>query len=209
MSLSLNEVESLAKKAARGTGYPWGLAEEAAKASRWLAARGVDGCSALATLLNMADGQDLAAWRPVPGDVWAPPGGHLCPVTAGASLADGLVDLREKAVTMAGVVSPVLLLPFAAQVAASHGALVEVRWHGGSAVTDGDTLSLEGSVPEVAEQVTLAVGGEITLPRAPCSRLTPPDETKACLERFAHRTYAPATEDSRLKGAGAGLTDHD
>ena len=43
MSLSLNEVESLAKKAARGTGYPWGLAEEAAKASRWLAARGVDG----------------------------------------------------------------------------------------------------------------------------------------------------------------------
>ena len=33
MSLSLNEVESTAKKAARGAGYPWGLAEEAAKAT--------------------------------------------------------------------------------------------------------------------------------------------------------------------------------
>ena len=29
------------------------------------------------------------------------------------------------------------------------------------------------------------------------------------LGRFAHRTYVPATEASRLKGAGAGLTDND
>ena len=29
------------------------------------------------------------------------------------------------------------------------------------------------------------------------------------LDRFARRTYAPATEASRLKGAGAGLTDND
>ena len=31
----------------------------------------------------------------------------------------------------------------------------------------------------------------------------------AMLGRFAHRTYAPATQESRLAGAGAGLTDND
>ncbi|MFV1875593.1 hypothetical protein [Nioella sp.] len=33
--------------------------------------------------------------------------------------------------------------------------------------------------------------------------------TVAALNAFAHRTYAPATEESRLAGAGAGLTDND
>ncbi|NND22495.1 MAG: DUF3726 domain-containing protein, partial [Silicimonas sp.] len=42
MSYSLNEVEATAKKAARGAGYPWGLAEEAAKATRWLCAHDID-----------------------------------------------------------------------------------------------------------------------------------------------------------------------
>jgi len=34
-------------------------------------------------------------------------------------------------------------------------------------------------------------------------------ECIAVLTRFAHNTYAPATEASRLAGAGAGLSDND
>ena len=37
-------------------------------------------------------------------------------------------------------------------------------------------------------------------------------EYAGCVEtlgRLAHRTYAPATPESRLAGAGAGLTDND
>ena len=36
MHASLNEIESLCKKAARGAGMSWGLAEEAGKAAKWL-----------------------------------------------------------------------------------------------------------------------------------------------------------------------------
>ena len=35
MSHSLGEVEALARKAARGGGYSWGMAEEAGFAVRW------------------------------------------------------------------------------------------------------------------------------------------------------------------------------
>ncbi len=39
-----------------------------------------------------------------------------------------------------------------------------------------------------------------------------PDQFACCVDRltgYAHRTYAPATSQSRLAGAGAGLTDND
>ncbi|HBM69159.1 MAG TPA: DUF3726 domain-containing protein, partial [Rhodobacteraceae bacterium] len=36
MSYSLNELQALARKAARGSGVPWGIAEEAAMAARYL-----------------------------------------------------------------------------------------------------------------------------------------------------------------------------
>ncbi len=46
--LSLNEVETLAAKAARGSGLSWGLADDVAKAARRLACAGLnwtDRCS--------------------------------------------------------------------------------------------------------------------------------------------------------------------
>ena len=39
MYMSLNEIDVSVKRAARGVGMSWGLAEEAGKAARWLAAR--------------------------------------------------------------------------------------------------------------------------------------------------------------------------
>jgi len=37
----------------------------------------------------------------------------------------------------------------------------------------------------------------------------PDAEAWAALGQFAHRTYAPATDASRLKGAGGSLNDSD
>ena len=36
MTYSLYEIEVTGKRAARGSGFSWGLAEEAGKATRWL-----------------------------------------------------------------------------------------------------------------------------------------------------------------------------
>ena len=48
MNWSLNELDAMARKAARGAGYSWGLAEEAGRATRWLAAAGLPGPMCLA-----------------------------------------------------------------------------------------------------------------------------------------------------------------
>ena len=51
--------------------------------------------------------------------------------------------------------------------------------------------------------------GELPEGLAPHSRANVPDAVIAGLNAFAAKTYAPATEASRKRGAGAGETDQD
>lgn len=89
MNLSLNEIEALCKKAARGAGMSWGLAEEAAKAARWLSAQGMEGPALLAAQLRLNDGTDYAQLAPrIEADRWSSAGRSMCPLIAGATLSD-------------------------------------------------------------------------------------------------------------------------
>ncbi|MDA4845601.1 DUF3726 domain-containing protein [Hoeflea poritis] len=210
MTLSMNEVEATAKRAARGAGYSWGLAEEAGKATRWLCERDVDGCAALAVLLQAFDCAREADWSPLAeGSHWQAPGGNLCPLLAGAALSDHARDLQVGALVFGATLAPVLLLPFAASCAAQSQGIVSVGLPNARAVTDGDALAIDGVFPERAENMEIHMGGEIAAPAARRSRAAPGSDMLQILDRFARRTFAPATEQSRLSGAGAGLSDND
>lgn len=154
MSWSLNEVEAMAKKAAKGAGYTWGEAEDAARAVRWLEARGLTGAAALAAHLGAK-------------------GSGACPIWKGIAVSDGLEEADN--IDPATLDQPLLFVPFAA-------------WAGAEKV--------------VADKLGITVGQETT-------RSFTDAETMASLAAFAHKTYAPATEESRSLGAGAGLTDND
>ncbi|MCP3971702.1 MAG: DUF3726 domain-containing protein [Rhodobacteraceae bacterium] len=204
MSFSLIETETLARKAARGAGMSWGLAEEAGFAVRWSEARGLPGAELLAALLQQTDGDDRALVAPQPGDVWraeAP----FCPITAGAALADRAGMLPGQALRLGPVRYPLLLLPYLAETgqAGLSWADTDIRTGGGVTV-EGDARKA------LATEVTCGFAASGSLPCPPTqwrAGVTP--ETLAVLNRFAHRTYAPDTEASRLAGAGAGLTDND
>lgn len=201
MNLSLNEVEAMAKKATRGAGYAWGLAEEAAKATRWLSGRGVDGVAVLAAALSRRGGCAAAGQ-----------GGcrtcSACPLGAGPAVSDTAATLTVRDMRFDAVAQPMLLVPFAAMAARRIGATVTVASGPGVAVTDGTQLALSGSFPTEAA-VAVSVGGTVQKPVAPTTRATPDIVAWAQIEALAHRTYAPATEESRALGAGAGLSDND
>ncbi|MEM1079301.1 MAG: DUF3726 domain-containing protein [Pseudomonadota bacterium] len=211
LNLSLNEVDATARKATRGAGYPWGIAEEAGKAVRWLCAQGIDGCAVLAEHLNWFDGADLPAITPtVTAPEWHAAGGTLCPLMTGTAFSDRALALRDQTLTLGLTGSPALLIPFAAQMARQCCGTVTLHWPNGSANTDGDALSLQGGMPSRAAWVRIAVAeyGGTDLQQI-ATRATPAEPVWDRLNRFAHRTYAPATEESRLKGAGAGRSDRD
>lgn len=214
MTHSLNEIEALSKRAARGSGLSWGLAEEAAKGTRWLASFGLLGPQLLADLLALNDRRAEADVAPAKLDgVWHAPGGMMSPLIAGASLSDCAMRLQELGqIQLRSLSYPLLLVPFVGGAALRLGQPVSVRWDGVWVVTDGHRLCVskgEALLADHAQRVNVSTPAQMIGPQEPVMRAQMSTQCWSQLADFAHRTYAPATEESRLRGAGAGVTDND
>ncbi|MCP5075121.1 MAG: DUF3726 domain-containing protein [Rhodobacteraceae bacterium] len=215
MKYSLNEIDATCRKAARGAGFSWGLAEEAGKAARWLAAAGLPGPELLAGLLTQIDDKPRADFTPLNGRKnWTGSAGELCPIAAGAALNDFCGQLGEKeAITLENVLFPGLLLPFASAAAARRQMPVALQWKATGIVTDGSgtsaTASSDGLRAERATVHCTLVPLAENLNPLGNSRAEPSVAVLETLGKLAHRIYAPATAESRLAGAGGGTTDGD
>lgn len=215
MNHSLNETEALCHKAARGAGFSWGLAQEAGRAARWLEAHGIAGTAALAGLLKRNDGADYATLAPLAqAPIWQARAGQLCPIITGAALCD-----RAKAVAQSRVIDlgpfgwPVLLLPFANAIAILAHRTIRLTWDGVTVATDAWNTRIDGNARlmcDVAQSIRFDTTDALPHNNLPTrTRADIPPDTFAQLTAFAARTYAPATEASRIAGAGAGLSDND
>ncbi|MEM7545845.1 MAG: DUF3726 domain-containing protein [Pseudomonadota bacterium] len=95
LDLSLGEAEALITKAARGAGYPWGVAAEAGAAARNLIASGAEGARIFADVLEHAA-------KTMPPE-------HKCPIRRGLYRADG--GTPDGPVTDAAVEAAFLPMP--------------------------------------------------------------------------------------------------
>ncbi len=211
-ALSLGEVEALALKAARGAGLDWGLAEEAAFATRWLVELGIDGLALLAAHLGGLAAEPKATLAVSARQWHSPDALTLCPIVLGAALSDHF-DLPEGAafgVTQAtDVAYPTLVLPFLANAGARSGVIVTVEWGETQVLlSDGSLLALAGAegllatcAPDIrvtAKPKWLAATGN--------QRPAVSASTVDTLNRLAFRTYVPASDQSR-RDAGTVETD--
>ena len=158
----------------------------------------------LAALLTRIDGRPFADLAPVPGTVWAAPGGALCPIATGAALCDlgvpkGLPVLKQ-------VLCPLLLAPFVA-----GDTPVTLRWAGVALCVSGTATTLAGDPRGIVAKgpldVTMQRETPVGAPVEPAIGRTVGPDTAATLARFAERTFAPATEASRAAGAGGAEGD--
>lgn len=217
MNASLNEIESLCKKAARGAGMSWGLAEEAGKAARWLSAHGLNGPRVLAEQLRRDDGVASQELAPVVCEgTWHGATLLMCPLIAGATLSDHAHLLGTTGqILLSHVSSPQLLIPFVSGMARRLGVPIDLSWPGCALGFDSQgnvflNNNAEGLGHERAASVCCTLA---TTPASEGRALggpTPPvaGPVLAYLEALADRTYVPTSESSRLQGAGAGLSDN-
>jgi len=216
---SLNEVEAYARRAARGAGMHWGLAEEAGKAARWLAERDLPGVQLLAQLLTANRERAYEDMAPVIVDGrWQAANGELCPLCSGAALWDrGEQLVVGEEIHLLALARPLLLTPFLDQTWRSRGASYEMRWTGVRISVSADGVALECNKDSAllegrADDVTVVVGadpGKGLTHRPRTAGVSIPISTWRILEALAKRTYVPASEESRARGAGAGTTDND
>ena len=186
MSWSLGEISSLVTKAARGAGHPWGVAQEVGAAVRWLGERGQPGAEACAQWLSGEEG--------------------ACPITVGLGVLDQARGQLPR--DLGSIAAPMLILPFVARSLAAEEARV-VLVDGVEVIVSPDAVDVPGGLPVLA-RVQVADCAEHARVRERATRV-PTIDLRALdvLNAFANRTYAPATEASRLLGAGAGLSDND
>ena len=208
MTWSIGEIGALATKAARGSGLDWGLAEEAGYAVKWLQRRHLPGVMALCRYLSWRRHGNLTSW---PDETGAH--GHYCPITIGAAYGDGAFGDEAQ---FSRIKTPLLLIPFVASRTTETPLEINIgssRFYlakGQIGFTNNDTAILGDAAPcqisiASSRPPDITITSVSDLPRVPTS-------ATACvgvLECFAKNTYAPATEESRLAGAGAGLNDND
>ncbi len=213
--VSLAEIDAMGRKAARGAGFSWGMAEEAGRAARWLAAYRLPGPEALVAVLNQVDAAVPEHAPRIDDDVWYCNAEALCPIASGAALSD-----RAEAIVQGGsfrlgpVIWPVLVVPFLCRAARDLDCAMTL--------SGGDFLihaTREGPVARDWWAVTMPLSRELLVTRtmeSPGELRRPGPDAHVLpvalwrrLDHFAQRTYAPATEASRRAGAGAGLIDRD
>ena len=134
MTWSLNEVTALARKAGRGAGQSWGIAEETGSVVNWLTARGVPAPAMLGRLLGRQDGVAYGSLAPrITGDDWANDG-WLCPIVTGAALSDRVAMIGQQ-IVFHNLAQPLLIAPAVASVALLRRTVVGLDWDGGGFAT--------------------------------------------------------------------------
>ncbi|WP_181591969.1 DUF3726 domain-containing protein [Mesorhizobium atlanticum] len=189
IDLSLNEVETLCAKAARGAGFSWGLAEDIGRAARRIAVEADNWGLAMLSLAEHAQSFELpdaaraARWRS--GEVDQRTGRPLCPIRTAALLLDEPLPAHAMPLAILDVGLPIWL----------------------------DAM-LRRSVMGVARPVGPATRADVVIERRAETELPATrrrgaidEPTLAALNSFAARTYVPESERSRARGAGGGRVD--
>jgi hypothetical protein len=143
-------------------------------------------------------------------------GGWLSPLLCGPYLADRFDDLPAGGIRVTRVTSPLWLLPFLAQAAASRQRAVRIGCGEAVAVVAGRTCLIDaGAIQTLASHDPADIMcSDVGMPkdeseRARVDRAQVPVELWRALDDLASRTYVPASAESRALGAGAGDTDND
>jgi hypothetical protein len=188
IDLSLSEAETLAAKAARGAGFPWGLADEIGRAARTLAAQGESWGEALLALAGAAQTFEAPAFDRIAlwlrGEQDVPGARPLCPIRTAALVLDGMVDIGA-ATRISNVGLPIWL---AAMLRQSGRWIVEFN----RSLAQSDVTIRRSAMAEYAP------GGRRALIAS---------HSLAALNGYAARTYVPESERSRKRGAGGGRVD--
>jgi len=210
---SLSEIDVTCRKAARGAGYSWGLAEEAGKVARWLAAYNLNGPETLATILQQTDSHCAEFTPQLQNGLWTNENQAICPIIAGTILSDRGHHLAAgQSFTFRSMLQPIALLPQLGRLAETDNLSLNLSWGDEQIFINADGIKWDQrqSNSSLAEEVVCEPTGEFIAQQhpEPVSRAVDATQWKT-LNAFAHRTYAPATQASRLSGAGAGLQDND
>ena len=206
MILSLNEIESGIRKAALGAGLPLGFAEDTGRAVAFLHAAGFDGISAALPCFRV-DFTPAVVMRN--GALVRFEGGH--PISRAIAALDLVAAGQAQQAELFSFEQPLLLAGLAMVCSSEQGVGFSLTFAtAAKASIFAQNIVIDGEFPNGPAAVLILQSNRQT--GVPLSQPQMRNVDKYLWDqvtRLAARTYVPSSAQSRLLGAGAGVTDND
>ena len=201
---TLSEIDTTSKRATRGVGFSWGIAEEVGKNMRLLELYGLPGIKNLNKFLKDYKEKQFQKITLISETNYASKN-PFCPITLGTNFIDQ-VNLLDKKVNIqiSNLAFPILFIPFVSRASEIVGKKIFLK------VDDKEFLfNLNQSIySNYLKNEILENCNNINISFLENNNSFNEDEWKE-LYKLSEDTFVEETESLKIGAAGAGLTDND
>ena len=201
---SLSEIDTVSKRATRGAGFDWGIAEEVGKNIRMLEMLGIAGIKNLNHYykikvkknfekINLIDKENKSNKL------------EYCPIIAGVSFLDQVRSLESLSeIKFENIAFPILFLPFVSRASEIVGRKILLKVDNRTFLLNYNTSIYSNSLNE---GVT-TIGNKVVVKFLENQDSFEENESKE-LYTLSEKTFVEENESLKQSAAGAGLTDND
>jgi len=196
---SLYEIETTVKRSAKSQGLSWGVSEEIGKAVRVLEQSGLQGLESFKNIIDYGFDNLIKL-----SDINQKETSDLCPIHFGIFFQDQS-HLKEMHQTFEfkSLQEPLICIPFLIKAAKKN--LIYFHIHSDNlkiSITPSEMTSInQNKIPNLVNNFSIRV--------TPQRQSQYSDKTWEDLYQLSLETFVEETEEKKLSGAGAGLSDND
>ena len=196
---SLYEIETTVKRSAKSQGLSWGVSEEIGKAVRVLEQSGLQGLESFKNIIDYGFDNLIKL-----SDINQKETSDLCPIHFGIFFQDQS-HLKEMHQTFEfkSLQEPLICIPFLIKAAKKN--LIYFHIHSDNlkiSITPSEMTSInQNKIPNLVNNFSIHV--------TPQRQSQYSDKTWENLYQLSLETFVEETEEKKLSGAGAGLSDND
>ena len=202
---SFSEIETTSKRASKAAGFSWGIAEEVGKNIKNLEMFGLPGVKNL----NLYFKKIRKNPSEKPSKIQKKnksKSKELCPIYCGTAFLDSCKKLENlKIIKFFNVSYPLLLLPFLSRASDIVGKKISVKYEKNNFLLNFDKTIFSNSTNNGK---IIAKTKEVSIIFLENNNSFSLKEWKE-LYKLSEETFLGETENLKIKGAGAGLTDND
>ena len=201
--MSFSEIEIVAKRASKATGFSWGVSEEIGKSVRILEMFCLPGISTLNQYLKKIKNKHPKKLKSIAKINKS--NDELCPIYTGISILDNCNYLKElKEIKLININYPLLIIPFLSRSSEIVNKLISVNFNNGKYILNSNKTILTN----VEKNRDSKKATELTIEFEKNKNLFTDSEWKE-LYKLSEDTFVPETENLKNSAAGAGLLDND
>ena len=202
---SSSEIDTVSKRAAKASGFSWGIAEEIGKSIKTLELLGISGVENLNAYFQSLKENKSESPKQIQKNN-EPQGKSFCPIYTGTALIDAAESiLKLKTIKFSSIDYPILILPFINRLSYKIGRVIivkmdkyEIKLNLNQFITT--NLEIQNIVLTKCKLLEIDILE---------SKDTFKKETWEQLYQLSTETFVEESESSKTSAAGAGLVDND